>query len=242
MRPQPHTNVLPETPTFVLTNPRICASSTCSPLVQTYYSWTLFTANLLFTGAGLCSLVTFFVVAMLSDRVSDSTFTSVSLAFGAAGYALLLGRLSSPPEASRFLVAFCLVSVAFPLGRAGISRCTRRRSPPGLQGAGQGAILRRRRPSPVSSGPSAPSPFSRPTHGASPCSEAPHCCSPPLSQGSASHSELLPVAPLQRRSAKSYVWILAMALCRKHEMGLGLIKKSVIEEAGHGSTALPSIP
>eukprot|EP00171_Calliarthron_tuberculosum_P010959 IDg10959t1 len=97
-----------------------------TPLVEAYYIWDVHEANWLFTGAGVCSLLVFFAVGRLSRVVPDRVFTLISLALGALGYALLVpqqtahGILSEAPDVHRFLFAFAVISVAFPLGRATI--------------------------------------------------------------------------------------------------------------------------
>lgn len=51
------------------------------------------------------------------------------------------GSLSAPTGASRFLLAFALVSIAFPLGRATVMSLYTKVLPMRMQGTGQGAIL-----------------------------------------------------------------------------------------------------
>lgn len=111
------------------------------PLVQMYYSWSELAANLLFTGAAICSLVTFLIMGAVSRRISDQSFVSFSLVLGCSGFALLLGKMSEPPSAARFLVAFALISTAFPLGRASVKSLYTKALPLESQGSGQGVLL-----------------------------------------------------------------------------------------------------
>lgn len=112
-----------------------------TPLVQAYYSWTVFDANLLFTVGGLASLLAFAALALLADAVSDRAVVGVSLAVGAAGFTLLLSTPARPLPVARFVAGFLTISVAFPLGRATVVALYTKLLPMAWQGAGQGVIL-----------------------------------------------------------------------------------------------------
>lgn len=112
-----------------------------TPLVQTYYNWTVLQANLLFTASGGCALVSFIGVRMLSKRVSDRALTAWSLGLAAVGYMLLVSTVDSPLSVSRFLSGFVVISVAFQVGRATTTSLYTKLLPLKDQGTGQGIIL-----------------------------------------------------------------------------------------------------
>lgn len=78
--------------------------------MQAYYGWNVHSADLLFTGAGACSLLVFVAVQKLSGLVDDKAFVTLSLLIGAMGFSLLPSRLSDPVGKTQFLIAFALVS------------------------------------------------------------------------------------------------------------------------------------
>jgi Major Facilitator Superfamily len=112
-----------------------------TPLVQAYFNWTVFDANLIFTVGGVASLLAFVALALLSSQISDRAVAGVSLAVGAAGFALLLSTPENPLSIERFVAGFLTISVAFPLGRATVVALYTKLLPLPWQGTGQGVIL-----------------------------------------------------------------------------------------------------
>lgn len=112
-----------------------------SPLVQAYFDWTVFQANLLFTAGGIASLAAFVAVAVLGKTVPDRVLVTWSLVIGAAGFSLLLSTPEKPLGVPRFLAGFLTISVAFPLGRATVVALYTKILPLPWQGTGQGIIL-----------------------------------------------------------------------------------------------------
>lgn len=111
------------------------------PLVQAYFGWSVFQANLLFTGGGIASLMAFAVVAVLGRTVADRVLVTWSLVIGGVGFALLLSTPEKPLSIARFLLGFLTISVAFPLGRATVVALYTKLLPLPWQGTGQGIIL-----------------------------------------------------------------------------------------------------
>lgn len=111
------------------------------PLVEQYYNWTVSSANLLFLGSGLCSLLAFVSVRLLSSRYSDRDMMLWSLSMGTLGCILLISFPSSPLPSWRFLLGFFTISVAFPVGRGTAMALYTKLLPMDLQGTGQGIIL-----------------------------------------------------------------------------------------------------
>jgi MFS transporter, ceroid-lipofuscinosis neuronal protein 7 len=112
-----------------------------TPLVQNYYNWTVFQANLLFTGAGVAALGAFGALALLSNVLEDRLLATWSLGIGALGFAMLVSTPEFPLGYMRFLAGFLVISVAFPLGRATVIALYTKILPHAWQGAGQGVIL-----------------------------------------------------------------------------------------------------
>jgi MFS transporter, ceroid-lipofuscinosis neuronal protein 7 len=112
-----------------------------TPLVQNYYDWTVFQANLLFTAAGVASLCAFAALAYLSCLFEDRMLATWSLGIGALGFAMLVSTPEYPLGYIRFLAGFMVISVAFPLGRAAVIALYTKLLPMKWQGSGQGVIL-----------------------------------------------------------------------------------------------------
>lgn len=112
-----------------------------TPLVQSYYNWSVLQANVLFTASGACALVSFFAVHVLLKRMTERAMTGWSLALGAVGYLLLVSTPDKPLSVGRFLSGFMVISVAFPIGRATTVSLYTKLLPLKDQGTGQGIIL-----------------------------------------------------------------------------------------------------
>jgi MFS transporter, ceroid-lipofuscinosis neuronal protein 7 len=112
-----------------------------TPLVQAYYGWDVFAANLLFTAGGAVSLGAFGALAALGGRTSDRALAAASLVIGAAGFSLLLSTPGRPLSVARFIAGFLTISVAFPVGRAAVIALYTKLLPRAWQGGGQGVIL-----------------------------------------------------------------------------------------------------
>jgi MFS transporter, ceroid-lipofuscinosis neuronal protein 7 len=112
-----------------------------TPLVQNYYNWTVFQANLLFTAAGVAALGAFGALALLSSVMEDRLLATWSLGIGALGFAMLVSTPDYSLGYSRFLAGFLVISIAFPLGRATVIALYTKILPQAWQGSGQGVIL-----------------------------------------------------------------------------------------------------
>eukprot|EP00581_Thalassiosira_minuscula_P018614 CAMPEP_0183733914 /NCGR_PEP_ID=MMETSP0737-20130205/42400_1 /TAXON_ID=385413 /ORGANISM="Thalassiosira miniscula, Strain CCMP1093" /LENGTH=521 /DNA_ID=CAMNT_0025967281 /DNA_START=168 /DNA_END=1733 /DNA_ORIENTATION=+ len=89
-----------------------------TPLVMMIYRWGPLQVNLLFTAAGVLSLITAFSVRYLTRYVEDRTILVSSICLGFLGSLLLLDLpFSQTLPLWRFLLGFSLITVAFPLGR-----------------------------------------------------------------------------------------------------------------------------
>ena len=103
-----------------------------TPLVHAWYGWTAMSANLLFTAAGIANLICAIGLSVLSapkiageprsaPRVADRALLVGSLLCAALGWALMVP--AAPPASHaplplpQFLIAFTLVTAAFPVGR-----------------------------------------------------------------------------------------------------------------------------
>jgi len=99
-----------------------------TPLVQEWFGWSEMKANLLFTAAGVANFLCSGLLAWLSapvptpsgepgaQRVSDRQLLAASLVLAAVGW-LMMVPVGGPMGIAQFLVAFTLVTVAFPFGR-----------------------------------------------------------------------------------------------------------------------------
>jgi len=74
-------------------------------------------AYILFACSGFLSLLTFIALKRINDILSDKTFVFISSAMGFIGYLLLIDYVPRIIEPVRFIIGFCIISVAFPLGR-----------------------------------------------------------------------------------------------------------------------------
>jgi ceroid-lipofuscinosis MFS transporter 7 len=94
-----------------------------TPLVQSWFGWNATAANMLFIAAGLLNLVCAVGLSVASaprqgahgpaPRVGDRSLLLCSLGCAALGWALL----TLPPSRPQFILAFTLVTIAFPYGR-----------------------------------------------------------------------------------------------------------------------------
>jgi ceroid-lipofuscinosis MFS transporter 7 len=74
-------------------------------------------AYILFACSGVLSLMTFIALKRISDILTDKTFVLISSAMGFIGYLLLIDYVPRIIEPARFIIGFCIISIAFPLGR-----------------------------------------------------------------------------------------------------------------------------
>jgi MFS family permease len=89
-----------------------------TPLCSVLYDWDPIEVNLLFTCAGVLSLIVSFAVRLLARYVEDRVLLVASILIGFLGSAFLMDSPFSPDlPIWRFLVGFSLVTVAFPIGR-----------------------------------------------------------------------------------------------------------------------------
>ena len=89
-----------------------------TPLCSVLYDWDPIEVNLLFTCAGVLSLVTSFAVRLLTRYVEDRILLVASILIGLVGSAFLMDLPFSPNlPIWRFLAGFSMTTVAFPIGR-----------------------------------------------------------------------------------------------------------------------------
>lgn len=89
-----------------------------TPMVMMTYRWEPLEINLLFTGAGLLSLVTAFSLRYLTRYVEDRTILLASIFIGFIGSVLLIDLpFNQTLPVWRFLLGFSLITIAFPMGR-----------------------------------------------------------------------------------------------------------------------------
>ena len=89
-----------------------------TPLVMMLYRWTPVEINLLFTGAGVVSLITALSVRYLARYVEDRILLMASILIGFSGSLLLVDvPFNQTLPIWRFLLGFSLITVAFPIGR-----------------------------------------------------------------------------------------------------------------------------
>mmetsp|Transcript_15197 Transcript_15197/g.36480 ORF Transcript_15197/g.36480 Transcript_15197/m.36480 type:complete len:508 (+) Transcript_15197:198-1721(+) len=89
-----------------------------TPMVMILYRWDALKINLLFTGAGIASIITAFSVRYLTRYVEDTTILIASISIGFIGSILLIDIPFNPTlPVWRFLLGFGLITVAFPIGR-----------------------------------------------------------------------------------------------------------------------------
>eukprot|EP00986_Skeletonema_menzelii_P000596 scaffold162_cov143-Skeletonema_menzelii.AAC.15 len=89
-----------------------------TPLSSVLYEWNALEVNLLFSCAGVLSLITSFAVRLLARHVEDRILLVASILIGFIGSAFLMDLPFSPDlPVWRFLAGFSMVTVAFPIGR-----------------------------------------------------------------------------------------------------------------------------
>lgn len=89
-----------------------------TPMVSVIYNWSSLKINLLFTGAGMASLLTSFSVRCLTRYVEDRSMLVASIVIGLIGSMLLMDEpFNKTLPVWRFLVGFSLTTIAFPVGR-----------------------------------------------------------------------------------------------------------------------------
>ena len=97
-----------------------------TPLVQDWFGWDVFSANLLFVASGMMNLVCAVVLAFVSAprdaskgymqaRVEDRKLLFTSLGLAGLGWLLLIP--AGKPNLTQFLIAYTLITIAFPFGR-----------------------------------------------------------------------------------------------------------------------------
>lgn len=94
-----------------------------TPLVQSWFGWDATAANVLFIAAGVLNLLCAIGLSVASapregphgpaPRVGDRPLLLCSLGCAALGWALM----ALPPSRSQFILAFTLITIAFPFGR-----------------------------------------------------------------------------------------------------------------------------
>ena len=74
-------------------------------------------AYILFACAGVLSFITFLALKKMNDVLPDKYFVFISSAMGLVGYLIMIDYVPRIIEPYRFVIGFCIISVAFPLGR-----------------------------------------------------------------------------------------------------------------------------
>lgn len=74
-------------------------------------------AYILFTGAGVLSVITFITLKHLNRYISDFNLVLLSCIMGFIGYLIVIDYQDRIIEPWRFIVGFGIISVAFPFGR-----------------------------------------------------------------------------------------------------------------------------
>eukprot|EP00573_Skeletonema_grethae_P011799 CAMPEP_0201700996 /NCGR_PEP_ID=MMETSP0578-20130828/30856_1 /ASSEMBLY_ACC=CAM_ASM_000663 /TAXON_ID=267565 /ORGANISM="Skeletonema grethea, Strain CCMP 1804" /LENGTH=534 /DNA_ID=CAMNT_0048188201 /DNA_START=42 /DNA_END=1646 /DNA_ORIENTATION=- len=89
-----------------------------TPLCAGIFDWDAIEVNLLFTCAGVLSLVTSFAVRLLARYLDDRILLVASIFIGLIGSAFLMDLpFSSELPIWRFLAGFSMITIAFPIGR-----------------------------------------------------------------------------------------------------------------------------
>ena len=73
-------------------------------------------AYILFTCAGVLSVLTFLALKYLNEYVSDFNLVLISVCLGLAGFLILIDYSPRIIEPARFVIGFAIISVAFPFG------------------------------------------------------------------------------------------------------------------------------
>lgn len=74
-------------------------------------------AYVLFACSGVLSIVTFMLLKQVNNLISDKVLVFISSFLGLAGYLIMIDYSPRIIEPARFIVGFCLISIAFPFGR-----------------------------------------------------------------------------------------------------------------------------
>lgn len=74
-------------------------------------------AYILFACSGVLSLITFLLLKKINNLLKDKTLVMVSSAMGLIGFFILIDFVPKVIEPVRFIIGFCIISVAFPFGR-----------------------------------------------------------------------------------------------------------------------------
>jgi len=74
-------------------------------------------AYVLFTGAGILSVITFITLKHINRYIGDFNLVLFSSVMGLVGYLILIDYTPRYIEPLRFFIGFAIISVAFPLGR-----------------------------------------------------------------------------------------------------------------------------
>ena len=89
-----------------------------TPMTSVLYDFDAIEVNLLFSCAGVLSLITSFAVRLLARYVEDRILLVASILIGFIGSAFLMDLPFSPDlPVWRFLAGFSMVTIAFPIGR-----------------------------------------------------------------------------------------------------------------------------
>lgn len=89
-----------------------------TPFVEKRFGWSQRQIDYLFAGVGLLSLLTSLLVSQLAKCCSDVSLLLLSLIFGLLGSIALFDPPLGPTlTATRFLVGFAFITIAFPFGR-----------------------------------------------------------------------------------------------------------------------------
>lgn len=89
-----------------------------TPLCSIVFDWKGIDVNLLFTCAGVLSLVTSFAVRLLARYLDDRILLVASILIGFVGSVFLMDLpFSSELPIWRFLAGFSMITIAFPIGR-----------------------------------------------------------------------------------------------------------------------------
>jgi ceroid-lipofuscinosis MFS transporter 7 len=88
-----------------------------TPLVLNLYGFEQYEVNLLFVAVGILSLLTSYIVGIMSRFFSDRTILISSILLGLLGSVVLIDSSERFLELDRFFIGFAIITVAFPMGR-----------------------------------------------------------------------------------------------------------------------------
>lgn len=74
-------------------------------------------AYVLFACSGVLSVITFMILKRITGLIEDNNLVMISSIMGLIGYLILIDYSPRIIEPARFIVGFCIISVAFPFGR-----------------------------------------------------------------------------------------------------------------------------